>query len=288
MGTRLGLHLEGSRKDALWHASELALAEVGRIEAACSTWRADSVWSGLNEARGQPVPLAAEWRSLLDTAQSWSQRTDGAFDPVLGALVRAYGLREGGLTPSPELLAHARAASGAALLEIDGAGGTARLRNPSAAVEEGAFVKGYALDRARERLEAAGIHSGWLDFGGQLLAWGAPREAGIAGATNRHQARLRILLTNASLSTSSSSERGRHHIDPRTGLLCPSWGSVSVVTSSGLTADILSTALYVMGPERGLVWANAHDVAAVFFVAPADEVRESRAFHSLPLTASLL
>jgi thiamine biosynthesis lipoprotein ApbE len=37
-----------------------------------------------------------------------------------------------------------------------------------------------------------------------------------------------------------------------------------VVAAYGLTADILSTALYVMGPERGLVWADAHDVEAVF------------------------
>jgi thiamine biosynthesis lipoprotein len=287
MGTRLGLHLEGTNPEVLWRASERALREVDRIEEACSTWRPESRWSELNAAKARPVPLEAEWRALLQTALAWNRRTEGAFDPVLGALVRAYGLREGGRTPSPDLLAEARAASGAALLQLDAARGTARLSSPFAAVEEGAFVKGYALDRARERLERAGVRSGWLDFGGQLLAWGAPREVGIAGPTDRHQTRLRILLTNASLSTSSSSERGRHHIDPRTGNLSPAWGSVSVVAANGLTADILSTALYVLGPERGLAWADQNGVAAVFFVQ-ANEVRQSRAFRSLPLAASPL
>src|SRR5262249_39770971 len=130
------------------------------------------------------------------------------------------------------------------------------------------------------KLQAAGVVSGWLDFGGQLLAWGAPRDVGIARPTERHREQLHLRLVNGSLSTSSSAERGRHHIDPRTGELCPAWGSVSVVAADGLTADILSTALYVLGPKRGLVWADAHDVAAVFLVG-AGEVRASRSFRSL-------
>jgi thiamine biosynthesis lipoprotein len=39
---------------------------------------------------------------------------------------------------------------------------------------------------------------------------------------------------------------------------------VAVVAPSGLEADILSTSLYVMGPQRGRAWAKARGVAAVF------------------------
>jgi thiamine biosynthesis lipoprotein ApbE len=44
----------------------------------------------------------------------------------------------------------------------------------------------------------------------------------------------------------------------------PARGSVSVISDSALEADILSTALYVMGRERGLEWARAHHVTAIY------------------------
>ena len=46
------------------------------------------------------------------------------------------------------------------------------------------------------------------------------------------------------------------------------------------TADILSTALYVLGPKDGLRWANSHQVAALF-VSNEDELKPSETFRSL-------
>ncbi len=264
MGTQLELEVEGLPPGELTAATEAAVREVERIEAACSTWRADSDWSRLNASGGAEVVLAREWLSLLGTVVEWSHRTQGAFDPVLGALIRAWGTRRGGRVPSAQELALAREASGVGLLVIDLSGGTARLRHPAAALEEGAFLKGYALDRMAEVLRRAGVTTGVLDFGGQVLAFGRHRRSGISAPDARHRVKAEVDIEDASLSTSGTSERGRHILDPMTGERSEAWGSVSVVASDGLTADILSTALYVMGPERGLRWANAHRVAALF------------------------
>jgi thiamine biosynthesis lipoprotein len=279
MGTRLGLHL-GGHSEAVLGASEGAVREVERIEAACSTWRPDSAWSQLNAAGGQPVPLAPEWIRLLQDALSWQRRTDGAFDPVLGALLQAWGIREGGHTPDPATLAAARTASGGGLLNLDDAHHTAQLRHPQAAVEEGGFVKGYALDRALAVLRAQGVPSGWLDFGGQLLVWGQPLRVEVADPVDRQQSRFAFTLSSGSISTSGTSEHGRHILNPQTGAPCPAWGSVSVVAADGLSADILSLALYVMGPERGPVWADRNGVAALFQVSGGAALM-SRAFQAL-------
>ena len=276
MGTVLSLHLEGPGD--LGQASERALAESARIEAACSTWNPASAWSRLNGAGGHPVALAPEWLDLLATAQAWQARTEGAFDPVLMALMRAWDIRGGGRRrPTPAAWARARRASGSRLLVLDRRAGTARLRDPEAGVEEGGFLKGYALDRMRT---ASGTPVGLLNFGGQLLAWGRPVQASIADPRERNRARISLWLQEASLSCSGTSVRGRHILDPRTGLRCPAWGSVAVVASKGLTADILSTALYVLGPERGLAWADRHGTAAAFLLADGT-IRESAAFRSL-------
>ncbi len=276
MGTRLRIHLEGSGDPG--SGSEAALREASRIEVACSTWDPASPWSRLNAAGGRPVALDGEWLDLLAEVQAWQVCTEGAFDPALGALMKAWGIRQGGhRRPTALELERARQASGSSLLVLDRKAGTARLLDPAAALEEGGFLKGYALDRMRA---VAARPSGLLDFGGQLLAWGHPVEAAIADPLDRQRPRLMILLKDASLSSSGTSERGRHILDPRTGEPCPAWGSVAVVASEGLTADILSTALYVLGPERGLAWAERHGTAAAFLLNDGT-IRQSSAFRDL-------
>lgn len=266
MGTRLTLVLQGATPSQLQTAGETALAEVARIEAAISTWREDSVFSRLNQAQGEVVSLAPEWLGLLGAAHAQAARTRGAFDPVMGALVEAWGLRAGGRRPRPEALHLARVASGYRHLRVEPARGEAWLLAPGARVEEGAFGKGYALDRMAIRLREQGITRGWLDFGGQVLALEGAPAIPVADPKDRQQPRLTVALTHASLSTSGCSQRGRHILDPRTGRPCADWGSASVVAPSAFEADCLSTALYVMGPRKGLRWATANRVAACFLL----------------------
>ncbi len=264
MGTRLTLRLEGTSDAKLTEAAQAALAEVAHIEGATSTWRSDSLWSRLNAAKGEARSLDPEWIQLLTRAQAWSRETGGAFDPVLGALLKAWGIREGGRRPTAEELTRARVASGVSNLRLDVQAGTAQLLDPEAGLEEGAFLKGYALDAARRVAEAQGATTGHLDFGGQLLAWGRATEVEVAHPRDRQRAVVRLRLKNASLSTSGCSERGNHILDPRSGEPCPNWGAVSVVSPSALDGDLLSTALYVLGPDRGLAWAEARGIAALF------------------------
>ncbi len=271
MGTTLTLSVQGSPKGV-----EPALAAVAELEARCSTWRPESLWSRFNA--GESVALPEADQALLRQVVALSKATDGCFDPALGRLIQAWGLRSGGKVPSEEALRSARAASGLEHLQ-EGPGGLCL--KEGAWLEEGGFLKGHALDLMRLKLEAGGATSGLLDFGGQLLAWGPTRSISLADPRDRRRPRLTLRLRNASVSTSGTSERGRHILDPRTGQPCPAWGSVAVVRPTGLEADVLSTALYVMGPDRGLAWAQAHGIAAAFLLndGPARFTGPFRALH---------
>ena len=279
MGTRLSLRIEGATQEQLALASEAAFVECSRIESACSTWKPDSVFRRWNDAQGRVVSLDREWVELLDRARAWSRRSGGAFDPVLFRLLAAYGVREGGRAPSETELADARAASGARHLHLNFRSGSARLEK-GAGIEEGGFVKGYALDRMKDQLAHAGISSGLLDFGGQLLAFGKAVDVSIADPKDRTQPRFSVSLKDESLASSGLSEHGRHIVDPRNGLLCAEWGSVSVIAASALDADCLSTALYVLGPDEGLAWARKHHTAVIFLLNDGS-VRMSPAFKSM-------
>lgn len=280
MGTRLDLHVEGEDQERLVLATETAIREAERIEAECSTWRKSSTWSRFNASHGALYPLGQEWTRLLATVLEWNRRTEGTFDPVLGALIKAWGIRDGGRTPNASELKAAREASGASLLWLHPEDGTAQLRHPAAALEEGGFVKGYALDRMARELRRAGISAAVLNFGGQVLTFGPPYPVGVAAPEARGQAQVEVWLQDASLSSSGTSEHGRHILDPVSGERCPAWGSASAVADDGLTADILSLALFVMGPERGLRWADANGVAALLQL-PGLPPLESNAFRAL-------
>lgn len=253
---------------------EAAFGEAARIEALLSTWLPGSELSRLNRA-GQGE-ISPELIALLEVADNWRERTGGAFNPGVGPLLEAWRIREEGRVPSVQAI-HAALEITARRICIHG--GTVDLRG--ARLEEGAFGKGYALDQMLTKLTGA---RATIDFGGQITQRGS-RDVTVADPEARQSPVVGFTLQDGSLSTTSGSEKSftsadrrfTHIIDPRTGEALPPRGSVSVVRDDALSADILSTALYVMGVGEGLAFAEANGIAALY-LTPDHQVRTSVAF----------
>ncbi len=286
MGTVLGLSVSGRDRDAALEVSEAAVLEIARVEEQLTTWRPGGPLERLNAARaGQTVPVGGEVAALLAEVLLWSQRTERAFDPTVLPLVRAWDLRGTGRLPAQADLARALAATGPERFGIDPSGGGARRLSPDAGIDEGAWGKGYALDRAIAELRRAGVSEALLDLGGQVSVIG---RASVAVADPRDRARVAASLPIAdeSVSTSGDSERGLlvggrligHLLDPRTGRPATDFGSATAVAPSGLAADILSTAFFVLGPEKGLelsqrLRGQGFDNGALFLVVGNGRIR---------------
>lgn len=279
MGTRLRIRVAADSREEGFRAAGGALAAVEAAEDRWSSWREDTELARLNDAEpGVPVSLSSRMLSELSVLETWGARTGGAFDPAVGALVEAWDLRGDGREPTPGELRTALEATGLRHFRMDGGEGAATRLREDAWIDAGAFGKGLALGRARDRLRGDGMGSALLDFGGQLVAWGPGPEdgscwrVGVADPRERHEPVARLRLCDTSAATTSGSERfvvveGReraHVLDPRSGRPAPAWGSVTVVHPDPMTADILSTALFVMGPEAGLRWARDRGIAALF------------------------
>ena len=77
------------------------------------------------------------------------------------------------------------------------------------------------------------------------------------------------------ISTSGDSERfveveGKrinHIFDPRTGHCAQYYRSVTVIASDPVRADIWSTTLFAMSPDRARVWAEARSIPVLFLPA---------------------
>ena len=276
MGTELRLVVVAPDEQSGQRTGEGALAAVRRMDQVLSTWRDDTELQRLNRAPvGQLIRVSPELGGLLREVWRWWRETDGTFDPGVGPLIDVWGVRETLKAPPPDALARAREQSGLRRFELDSTRQTIVRRGTGAWMDSGAFGKGAALRSVEAVLRQSGIGAALVDFGGQGLALGSspdgPPSGGWTIAVAHPVERLvpvrELVIRDRSVSTSGQSERPGHLLDPRSGRPVPAWGSVTVIAPDPLGADILSTALFVMGPDAGLQWASGRsDFGALFLV----------------------
>lgn len=303
MGTFATFVAETADREAGLAKLERMVRVVERTEAELSTWRDDSVLSAVNgQPVGEALPVPPTVCGLLRRIGRWHAATDGAFDPAVGALIEAWDLRGDGRQPDDDDLQAALAASGLDKLVLD-AESCAVTRRTAVTIDAGGFGKGEALDRVREA--ERGRSGAWfIDFGGQMTVSGEASDGawtvGVAHPARRGLSVLELSLAAGSLATSAGSERDLvledgsrigHIIDPRNGWPVIRSASVTVWHESAFVADVLSTALYVMGQDRGIAWAAARGIAACFIAFDRDVVdvvfRTTPAFEArFPLPAT--
>ena len=246
----------------------------------------------------------------LTLAQEVAQRSHGAFDVTAGALTELWErARVEKLPPSPEEVAEARACVGYAFLELNTVEENgkkryqARLLRTGMKIDRGALIKGLALDGIRSTWQKADIKNALADLGTSSILGMGVNEAGEPwqiGIRNPRGERagdaLAVLpLSNEVLSASGDDERfflyeGRryHHlIDPRTGYPADT-GLASVVVTlplsaddlpawqghMGLLSDMLSTAVFVLGPEAGRALLSDFPPALVILIGTDGRVIE--------------
>lgn len=279
MGTVLSVRVEAAPGQDPCAVGETAIVAVEKAERRLSTWREDSELAAFNRAPfGAFLPLSPELCRELSAALAWTWQTGGAFDPTVGSLVRAYDLRGAGRWPNAAELGAARAAVGYRKLVLRGC--ELAKTAPGLVLEEGGFGKGAALDAALAAL-AGHARAAELNLGGQVLFWGGgEHEVALVHPDRRGEVVATWTVPAGSVATSGNGERGLmvagkrlgHLLDPRTGRPARDFGSVAVWAPDALTADCLSTALYVLGPREGArLLARHRQLAAVFLV------REGRA-----------
>lgn len=286
MGTLLTLEVEAPTRAEALEAGEAALRAIEAVEARLSTWRDDSELARLSRAPvGEAVELTLATASDLARAFRWQRETEGAFDPTIGALIEAWGLRSGGRLPGADELERALEHSGAGMLRLDPPRQAVRLTT-GVRIEEGGFGKGVGLDAARVALLEAGARWARLDFGGQALVLGKDSaRLALADPDERGCGVLTVELADASIATSGNSERGirvagerlGHLLDPRTGRPAPDFGSLTVLARSATDADCLSTGLYVLGPDAALAFAARREGLEVIVLERTPDGLRARA-----------
>lgn len=260
--------------------SSLCLSLLSSAEkelTACGGYRITAVEDG------QTFSLTDTLSSIIERSFTVSELTDGDYDLTVAPLVSLWNVKEATSPPSDVDIEKARSLVGFKSLCLTN--NTLTFPLADMGIDLGSVGKGWAGDMIADGLVENGIESGIINLGGNIRVFGHNPmnddgifSVGIKDPFDTSSIVGYVKVKNTNVITSGTYERffefdGNiyHHIlDPKTGYPAQSGlASVTVICSDGILADMLSTALFVIGEERGIellekISETYPDIAAVF------------------------
>ncbi|BBC72351.1 thiamine biosynthesis lipoprotein ApbE [Altererythrobacter sp. B11] len=247
-----------------------------------SQWEPDSELSRFNRgAPGSTHPISPQFRIVLDQAMKIARMSDGAFDPALGDASELWGF---GASPAPTVPPAESGGNSAPRWQAITFSAAQELFQPGGLrLDLSGIAKGFAVDMALAQLRRSGVENALLEIGGELGAIGL-REDGMPwwvdvetppGSDAPH---ARIGLTGWSVATSGHYHRRReaggeswsHTLDPESGRpIGDQILAVTVLDRLCMAADALATAIMVLGPDAGMMFAEWNDIPARIVTAEA-------------------
>lgn len=260
--------------------------EISRIENLFSLFKPKSQISQLN-AKGELLNPNFEFVELLSRCKSYAQITNGAFDVTIQPLWKLYDEHFANSTTelSAETLSDILNLIGSDNIQLSA--DRISFAKPQMAISLNGVAQGYLTDRITNILQQTGfenmlVHMGET-FGSGLHDNGSHWRAGVLSPYSPSELVKQVELKNQAIATSGGygspfSDNGHHHLlNPKTGLSANIYASVSVVANDALTADMLSTAFYIMPMvEIDAIWQKFPQLQKAIFIDLSGNIIEKQ------------
>jgi thiamine biosynthesis lipoprotein len=265
MGTEVSVYLWSDDPEAGRRALEEVFNEASRIDHLMSTYRDESEISKVNrEAAGEPIVVSAELFDLIQRSLDISVLTRGAFDITYDSVGKHYDFREH-RRPDTATVEAERQLINYQLVKLDRVAGTVAFERAGVRINLGGIAKGYVVERGIDILRKQGIRNAIVTAGGdsRLLGdrRGRPWMVGIRDPRKDGEVAISVPLVDEAISTSGDYERYfeedgiryHHIITPSTGEPAAGVHSATVFGPDAVITDALSTSVFVMGVDKGLI-----------------------------------
>lgn len=242
---------------------ETAFEEIERLEKLLSITEPESDVSRVNENDGW-IDISTEMHDVVTKALEYSLLTDGAFDITIQPLTALWNVNDGGPVPMEDEIRSKMALVDHTKLKLED---SKIFTDEAVEINLGGVAKGYIADKVCELLKSEGVQHGIVNLGGNVAVFGGKPDGSeyTIGIRDPFGDETDIVgsvrIRDGSVVTSGGYERffvenGKtyHHIiDPNTGYPAESGLSgVTIISKSSAEADALSTAVYVLGQEKGI------------------------------------
>ena len=283
MGTEVVVKLHSQNQGEADSAFRAVFDEFERLEGMMSSYIPTSGVSKINRmASAVAVETDRELFELLEKSIYFSVLTEGAFDITFSSVGMLWDFRKG-IVPSPEAIQEIISRVNYKNIRLDKAKHTIRMTRKGMSIGLGGIGKGYAVDRAISILSDHGFHNAMVMAGGDTVIRGKkgdePWTVGLRDPRHKDRILAVLPLEDIAISTSGDYERffvldgiRYHHIlNPKTGYPARASTSVTILAPEASTSDPLATAIFVMGPTRGMELINRiQDVEAIIIDPEGD------------------
>ena len=259
---------------------DAGIKEIQRIEKLLTTFNEESETSLINKYAGlSPVSVSRETFDIIERSIRISRVTQGSFDITYGSIDKRLWNFDVNMKELPD---RETARKMVRLINyrniiLDDENCTVFLKEKGMRIGFGGIGKGYAAERARYVMKAAGAEGGIVNASGDLTTWGLqpgdkPWTIGIANPNVSNELFSYLDITDMAIATSGNYEKfvminGKkysHTIDPRTGLPVSGIKSVTIITLNAEIADAMATPVMIMGIKAGMDLINQmKDIEAI-------------------------
>lgn len=224
---------------------------------------------------------------LLDCSLQLSQETDNAFNPALGQVIDLWDYKSTScIVPDSTSVMKALAHSNPDSIILNPDTHTLTITDPLLTIDLGGIAKGYVADRLKEMLIQNGTIEAVIRLAGNIYCigdkYGQSYKVGIQKPfSTRGETLSSVNVSDTSVVTSGIYERYfevnntiyHHIIDSHTGY--PSQSdliSVTIICDESVVADALSTAVLIMGKEKGIDYIDSLDNVSAVLVDSSQNV----------------
>jgi len=297
MGTFARVVAVASDAETAKKSIDAAFEQFRQIEALMSWRKPDSEIARVNrDAYVNPIRVSRPTFEVLQKSVEFSRLSEGAFDITVGPLMELWrSAQDVNRVPTDAELQQVRSKVGFEKLVLDANNLTVRFAVDGMKLDLGGIAKGYAVDKAVEAMQNYGALAAMVDAGGNIRCFGSPpaKDSWLIGLQDPNvtdeqikidRPILTLKFTDNAVATSGDYRRfvvvgGRRHshiVNPATGQSSESLASVTIICPNATDADALSTAVTVMGPEKGLALIERTPDAEAILITPAPEFKQIR------------
>lgn len=289
MGTYYSVKINSKNIDKV-KIKKLIEQKLKKINDIFSTYIPQSEISRINKLEaGVEFQVSEQMKNVLEVSEDLFKKSDGAFDPTVAPIVNRWGfgpVKKQGRPTDSQI---------STIMQSIGMNKYNLLNNKlvkqisELEIDLSAIAKGHGVDTIIDLLKSHGYKNILVEIGGEVRALGKKNQTTWAIGIEKPTALLGggiqkiVPLINKSIATSGSyrnyqkygDEVFSHTIDPKSGYpVKHKLISVSVIASKCLIADGWATALMVLGPEKGLKYANKEGLLAYFLVKTDKGIHE--------------
>ncbi|WP_136795412.1 MULTISPECIES: FAD:protein FMN transferase [Desulfosediminicola] len=285
MGTYVAMTAIHPSRDEAENAIGRAFEEIDRLNSMLTRFESSSPVSELNGV-GRIVAPPKEMQELVARSMYYNRETAGAFDITVKPLIDLYNESfAAGKEPVEREVNELLATIGTDKIKVQG--GDILFSHSDMGITLDGIAKGFIVDRASEVLAKHGITNHLINAGGDIRTSGTAAKGrawtvAIQDPKKSKQYPDVITMKDGAIATSGNyevfydREKVFHHIvDSKTGHSPQLSTSVTVMASTVMDADALSTSVFVMEPVDGVKFINSQPDTECFVID-----RSGKATHS--------